>query len=140
MMIMFCYTGKLVSRHNRLISKIRGWFFGGAKMHRPDVGAWSECGSYYPALTYADALWDPNYLEACRELRRVSELPTASGRDLVAGAVENYAGGLLDKDVEEGERRARGALAMKCFACDVTDRLVISTCCRSTVLPEPSLR
>ena len=52
----------------RLISKILEWLFPGIKKRRPDVGAWSECGSYYPTITYADELWDADYLEACREL------------------------------------------------------------------------
>ena len=53
---------------DRLIPKICEWLFPGTKKRCPDVGSWSECGSYYPALTCADELWDPNYLEACREL------------------------------------------------------------------------
>jgi hypothetical protein len=40
-----------------------------------DVGAFGECGSYYPPLTYADELWDHDYLEACQELDR--EFPEA---------------------------------------------------------------
>ena len=38
-------------------------------------GAFRECGSYYPKLTYADELWDPFFLHACQELD--AEFPSA---------------------------------------------------------------
>ena len=34
----------------------------------PDIGMFAVCGSYYPQLTYADELWDHDYVEACQEL------------------------------------------------------------------------
>ena len=38
-------------------------------------GAFLVCGSYYPKLTYADELWDYEYVQACEELDR--EFPGA---------------------------------------------------------------
>jgi hypothetical protein len=55
------------------------WF---AKKRVEDVGSYRECGSYYPPVTYADELWDHDYLEACRELD--AEFPNA--RLLPAGS------------------------------------------------------
>jgi hypothetical protein len=33
-----------------------------------DTGALKDCGSYYPQKTHCDELWDPFYVEACKEL------------------------------------------------------------------------
>jgi hypothetical protein len=34
----------------------------------PIGGEFLVCGSYYAPLTYADELWDGQYVEACKEL------------------------------------------------------------------------
>lgn len=40
-----------------------------------DIGAFLQCGSYYPLVTYADELWDGFYLQACKDLDE--EFPNA---------------------------------------------------------------